>query len=117
MRERLLDKFILEHTALEKEEMNTKHNFGMLIQDLTAQKDQAIADSMERSEMKAKTLQAKADVKGPLRDTTTIMEADKTCRADSTESRQQLHAEELEANAKAIEIILSSAVQGNADEH
>eukprot|EP00972_Heterocapsa_arctica_P083574 12313840-Heterocapsa_arctica.AAC.1 len=63
--------------------MNMKHNFGMLIQDLIAQKDQVIAD-MERSEMKAKTLQAKADVKGPLRDTTTTMEADKTYLADLT---------------------------------
>ena len=35
MLEKLLDKFIAERTALEKEEMNTKHNFDMLIQAIT----------------------------------------------------------------------------------
>jgi cell division septum initiation protein DivIVA len=127
MLEKLLDKFIAERTALEKEEMNTKHNFDMLIQDLTAQKEQAIADRTEKSETKAKKLQAKADAEGSLQDTTTTMEADKKYLADTTatceqkaadfESRQQLRAEELEAIAKAIEIISSGAVAGNAEKH
>merc|ERR1719287_116342 len=127
MLEKLLDKFIAERTALEKEEMNTKHNFDMLIQDLTAQKEQAIADRTEKSETKAKKLQAKADATASLQDTTTTMEADKKYLADTTatreqkaadfESRQQLRAEELEAIAKAIEIISSGAVAGNADKH
>ena len=127
MLEKLLDKFIAERTALEKEEMNTKHNFDMLIQDLTAQKEQAIADRTEKSETKAKKLQAKADATGSLQDTTTTMEADKKYLADTTatceqkaadfESRQQLRAEELEAIAKAIEIISSGAVAGNAEKH
>jgi cell division septum initiation protein DivIVA len=107
--------------------MNTKHNFDMLIQDLTAQKEQAIADRTEKSETKAKKLQAKADAEGALQDTTTTMEADKKYLADTTatceqkaadfESRQQLRAEELEAIAKAIEIISSGAVAGNAEKH
>jgi len=127
MLEKLLDKFIAERTALEKEEMNTKHNFDMLIQDLTAQKEQAIADRTEKSETKAKKLQAKADATGQLQDTTTTMEADKKFLADTSatceqkaadfESRQQLRAEELEAIAKAIEIISSGAVSGNAEKH
>jgi len=127
MLEKLLDKFIAERTALEKEEMNTKHNFDMLIQDLTAEKEQAIADRTEKSETKAKKLQAKADAEGELQDTTTTMEADKKYLADTTatceqkaadfESRQQLRAEELEAIAKAIEIISSGAVAGNAEKH
>jgi len=127
MLEKLLDKFIAERTALEKEEMNTKHNFDMLIQDLTAQKEQAIADRTEKSETKAKKLQAKADATASLQDTTTTMEADKKYLADTTatceqkaadfESRQQLRAEELEAIAKAIEIISSGAVSGNAEKH
>merc|ERR1712232_953708 len=42
-----------------------------------------------------------------------------TCEQKATdfESRQQLRAEELEAIAKAIEIISSGAVAGNAEKH
>jgi len=127
MLSKLLDKFVSERTALEKEEMNTKHNFDMLIQDLTAEREQATADRTEKSESKAKALENKAQAQADLEDTTTTMEADKkyladtqaTCaqKASDFESRQQLRAEELEAIAKAIEIISSGAVSGNADKH
>merc|ERR1712222_47691 len=125
--EKLLDKFIEERTVLEKEEMNSKQAFEMLVQDLTAQIDQAKQDRTEKAETKAKKLQAKADAKGELTETTTTKEADKkyladlvaTCeqKASDFESRQQLRTEELEAIAKAIEIISSGAVSGNADKY
>jgi len=125
MLEKLLDKFIDERTVLEKEEMNSKHAFDMLIQDLSAQIEQAKQDRGEKTETKAKKLQAKADAEGDLTDTTTTRDADQkylddlvaTCEQKATdfESRQQLRVEELEAIAKAIEIISSSAVTGNAD--
>merc|ERR1712156_668180 len=124
---KLLDIFIDERTVLEKEEMNSKQAFDMLIQDLTAQIDQAKQDRTEKAETKAKKLQAKADAKGDLTETTTTKEADKkyladlvaTCEQKATdfESRQQLRAEELEAVAKAIEIVSSGAVKGNAEKH
>jgi len=127
MLEKLLDKFVDEHTALEKEEMNGKHAYDMLMQDLTAQVDQATQDREEKSEIKAKKLQAKADAQGDLADTTTTMQADETYLGDLTatceqkasdfESRQQLRAEEIEAVGKAIEIISSGAVAGNAEKH
>merc|ERR1719213_1290563 len=44
MLEKLLDKFIDERTTLEKEEMNSKHAYDMLMQDLKAQIAQASAD-------------------------------------------------------------------------
>merc|ERR1719512_619029 len=44
MLEKLLDKFIDQRTDLEKKEMNGKHAFDMLIQDLNAQIDQATTD-------------------------------------------------------------------------
>merc|ERR1719188_1160174 len=44
MLEKLLDKFIAERTTLEKEEMNAKHAYDMLIQDLKAQIAQATQD-------------------------------------------------------------------------
>jgi len=127
MLEKLLDKFIDERTVLEKEEMNSKHAFDMLIQDLTAQLEQAKQDREEKAETKAKKLQAKADAEGDLVDTTTTRDADQkylddlvaTCEQKATdfESRQQLRTEELEAIAKAIEIISSNAVTGNADKY
>merc|ERR1719491_1163189 len=127
MLEKLLDKFIDERTTLEKEEMNSKHAFDMLMQDQKAQIAQATQDRDEKAETKAKKLQAKADAKGDLKDTTTTRDADVKYLADLTatceqkasdfESRQQLRAEEIVAIEKAIEIISSEAVEGNADKH
>jgi histone H3/H4 len=127
MLEKLLDKFIDERTTLEKEEMNARHAFEMLIQDLKAQVEQATQDRDEKAETKAKKLQAKADAEGDLQDTITTRDADQkylddltaTCeqKAADFESRQQLRAEEIEAIEKAIEIISSAAVSGNADKH
>merc|ERR1719465_105316 len=81
----------------------------------------------EKSEIKAKKLQAAADAKSDLEDTTTTMEDDKKYLADLTatceqkgadfESRQNLRGEEIEAIEKAIEIISGAAVQGNAEKH
>jgi len=127
MLEKLLDTFIEKRTQLEKEEMNTKHAFEMLIQDLAAQIDQATTDRGEKAEIKAKKLQAKAQANSDLRDTTTTKEADEKYLADLTatceqkasdfESRQQLRAEELEAIAKAIQILSSDEVKGNAEKY
>jgi len=127
MLEKLLDKFIDERTTLEKEEMNSKHAYDMLMQDLNAQIAQGTKDRDEKAETKAKKLQAKADAEGDLKDTTTTMLADKKYLADLTatceekaadfESRQQLRAEEIVAIEKAIEIISSGAVAGNAEKH
>jgi len=127
MLEKLLDKFIDERTTLEKEEMNARHAFEMLMQDLKAQVEQATQDRDEKAETKAKKLQAKADAEGDLQDTITTRDADQkylddlaaTCeqKASDFESRQQLRAEEIEAIEKAIEIISSAAVSGNAEKH
>jgi len=127
MLEKLIDEFMKERTTLEKEEMNGKHAYDMLMQDLTAQIAQATQDREGKSEAKAKALQAKADAEGDLKDTTDTRDADQkylddlsaTCeqKASDFESRQQLRAEEIEAINKAIEIISSGAVAGNSDKH
>merc|ERR1719382_110888 len=127
MLEKLLDKFIDERTTLEKEEMNSKHAYDMLMQDLKAQIAQATQDRDEKAETKAKKLQAKADAQGDLKDTTTTRDADAKYLADLTatceqkasdfESRQQLRADEIVAIEKAIEIISSGAVSGNEEKH
>mmetsp|Transcript_61557 Transcript_61557/g.173891 ORF Transcript_61557/g.173891 Transcript_61557/m.173891 type:complete len:686 (+) Transcript_61557:94-2151(+) len=125
MLEDLLDKFVAERTTLEKEEMNAKHAYEMLMQDLAAQVTQATADKDEKSEAKAKAMQSKATAEGDFKDTVATRDADEaylgdlsaTCeqKASDFESRQALRAEELEAINKAIEIISGSAVKGNAE--
>merc|ERR1712066_304331 len=101
--------------------------YDMLMQDLKAQIAQATQDRDEKAETKAKKLQAKADALGDLKDTTTTKDADVKYQADLTatceqkasdfESRQQLRADEIVAIEKAIEIISSGAVAGNAEKH
>merc|ERR1719471_2515960 len=99
----------------------------MLMQDLKSQIEQDETDRDESAATKAKRLQAKADAEGDLKDTTSTMEEDKKYLADLTatceqkasdfESRQQLRADEIVAIEKAIEIISSGAVSGNAEKH
>merc|ERR1719271_1444298 len=95
--------------------------------DLKAQIEQANSEVDSKSATKAKKLEAKATAEGDLADTTAAKEADEkylsdltaTCdqKATDFEARQQLRAEELEAIEKAIEIISSEAVSGNAEKH
>ena len=90
---------------MSRQEMNSKHAFDMLMQDLNAQIAQATQDRDEKAETKAKKLQAKADAQGDLNDTTTTRDADVKYLADLTatceqkasdfESRQQLRADEI----------------------
>merc|ERR1719223_1546182 len=127
MLEKLLDEFIAERTALEKEETQSKQAYDMLMQDLKSQLSQDNADIQSSTETKAKKLEAKAKAEGDAGDTTDQMNEDTkyledltaTCseKSKAFEARQQLRAEELEAIEKAIEIVSSGAVAGNADKH
>merc|ERR1719333_418239 len=76
MLEKLLDKFVDERTTLEKEEMNSKHAYDMLMQDLNAQVAQGEKERNAKAEAKSKALQAKADAEGDLADTTSTRDAD-----------------------------------------
>jgi prefoldin subunit 5 len=125
MLEKLLDKFIAERTQLEKDEMSSKQAYQMLMQDLENGIAQSTTDKDEKTELRASTLEAKATAEGDLADTTETRDADQkylddltaTCdkKAADFEARQTLRAEELEAVEKAIEIIASGAVAGNAE--
>ena len=127
MLEKLHDKFEDERTDLEKEESNARHAYEMLVQDLTAQITTASEDREAKAREKASKLQQAAEEKGDLADTTATRDSDQTyldelmatCAQKSSdfESRQQLRTEELEALAKAVEILSSGDVSGNADKH
>jgi len=120
-------KFEDERTELEKEETNARQAFEMLSQDLKAQIDQATQARTEKAEAKAKALQAAADAKGDLQDTTTTRDDDSKYLADLTATceqksaafaeRQQLRADEIAAVEKAIEILSSGAVSGASEKH
>jgi len=127
MLEKLHDKFEDERTDLEKEESNARHAYEMLVQDLTAQIDTATDDREAKAQQKAGKLQTAAEEKGDLADTTATRDSDETylsdlvatCQQKSSdfESRQQLRTDELAAIDKAVEILSSGAVSGNADKH
>merc|ERR1719456_1936505 len=99
----------------------------MLIQDLTAQIETATEDREAKAQEKASKLQKAAEDKGDLADTTATRDADQTylddlvaeCTQKSSdfESRQQLRTDELAAIDKAIEILSSGSVSGNADKY
>merc|ERR1719401_2509449 len=100
--------------------MNRVSAYELMIQDLNSQISYATQKRTEKAATKARTLQAKADAKGDLHDTTTTRDADQvylddlvaTCETKATdfESRQTLRIQEMEAIKKATEIISGEAV-------
>jgi hypothetical protein len=127
MLQKLLDKFEDERVQLEKEEQEKRHSYQMLMQDRKNQEDHAKATVEEKSGIKAKKLQSKAEAEGNLQDTTATRDDDKayledlvaTCQKKSGDfkKRQELRGEEIAAIEKAIEIISSGAVSGAAEKH
>lgn len=127
MLDKLHAQFTEERTTLEKEEMNSKHAYIMLIEDLEAGISKAETDSTKKSEDKAQELQMKADAEGDLEQTEGVKAADTKYKTDTDatcaqkqsdfESRQALRQEELEAIDKAISIIAGEAVSGNSGKY
>jgi len=127
MLQKLQDKFIDERTNLEKEEANSKHSFGMLIQDLDAQVQQAQEDSTEKSTDRGARLQSKAMASGDLveesslktTDSKSLSDMKSSCALQSSdfESRQSLRSLEIQGIEKAMEILSGNMVAGNAAKH
>lgn len=124
---RLLDKFLEERTKLERDEVNAKHTFQLLIQGLDDQTKQAAADRSDKISTKTGKMEAVATAKGTLADAVTARDVDKaflnnviaTCkgRAVAFTSRQDLRTEEINAISEAIKIISSDAVSGSSERH
>merc|ERR1719161_3267656 len=123
----LNEKFFTEREALEKQEVDARHAFGVLQQDLKTQIKGATEAREEKKVAKSKSLQAAADAKGDLRDTIGTRDDDMKYLADLTatcdekatafEKRQHLRSEELTAVKKAIEILSSDSVSGASEKH
>merc|ERR1719408_1043767 len=126
MLEKLLTKFEDERATLEREESNARHAYEMLSQDLANQISTATETRNTKAEQKSSTEQANADAKVSLEETTAARDSDQRYLDETTsmcsqkaaayEARQELRTEELQAIAKAIEII-STQVSGLAEKH
>merc|ERR1719420_1355880 len=127
MLENLRDKFQKEKNDLEKDEMGAKHTYDLMQLELKDSISAAESMRAAKAKMKAGKEADAATDKGSLADTTASKAEDEKyledlvaqCEQKSNDfaSRQQLRAEELEAIQKAIEIISSPDVAGNAGKH
>jgi len=127
----LLKKLLAEFTAklgqCQKEEMNSKHAYDMVIADLTdsienaekeieaktVEKEQKSEKSASNKKQLSATVADKAENEKLLKSTETECSEKKLSFAE----KQKLRKEELEAIAKAIEILSSDDVSGNADKY
>merc|ERR550514_2257806 len=127
MLKNLQDDFRKKAKECEKAEMNAKHAFDMIIQDLTDSISRANSDIEEKTAEKEKKTEQIAEDKSMLaateadlaEDTKTLSDLEAECsqKGESFKEKQQLRAEEIEAIGKAIEILQSGAVSGNAEKH
>jgi len=127
MLEKLQDQFRDERSTLEKEEMEKKHAYEMMMQDLTDEIERATAERSRKMKTKAQRMEDAAAAKGDLSDTTAARDADQKyledivagCSQKSSDfaDRQKLRDEELKAVEKAIEILGSGAVSGAGETH
>jgi len=127
MLEKLLHKFEDELFAVEKAEMNAVANYEMLAQKLTALIRDAKDGIAKKTAEKASKLEFAAECKGELETTSaTKAEDEKTlsdtkaecyAKSDEYEKNQKTRSDEVKAIEKAIEIMSSPAVSGNAEKH
>eukprot|EP00397_Hematodinium_sp_SG-2012_P023705 GEMP01024644.1.p1 GENE.GEMP01024644.1~~GEMP01024644.1.p1 ORF type:complete len:660 (+),score=201.60 GEMP01024644.1:67-2046(+) len=127
MMEKLLHKFVEEKRSLETEEANAKHAHQTLVQSLTDQIDAANDERTNKEALKGKRETKAAEAAGDREDAQKAFDEDSKYLADlrlecdqksfDYENRQKLRAEELVALNKAVEILSSGDVAGNADKH
>merc|ERR1719393_58703 len=127
MLDKMEDKFVDKRDELEKDEMDNKHSYQMLMQGLQDTTEKLKKQLGRKAERKTQREEDAATAKGELKDTTASRDEDQKylddavagCEQKSSdfEERQKLRAEELEAIKKAIEIISGEAVSGAADKH
>mmetsp|Transcript_119123 Transcript_119123/g.237541 ORF Transcript_119123/g.237541 Transcript_119123/m.237541 type:complete len:659 (-) Transcript_119123:118-2094(-) len=125
--EGLEKKFKGELADVEEDEANQAHYYELEMIHLTDTITKSTEDKEEKTVVKAKTAAASAKAKGDLADTKKELAADKELKADieatyaakstTYAQNQQVRKEEIEALAKAIEIIANPEVAGSYKEH
>jgi len=123
----LKDKFVEERSALEKEEMNKRHAYELLLQDLKKSVATAEDSISSKAQRKAQSLQSAATMKADLQDTTTTRTDDQKILATTTatctqkeadfQERQRLRAEEISAIEQALEILSGDKVSGTSSKY
>merc|ERR1719258_1031941 len=111
----------------QKTEMNQKHSYDMLMQDLTNRLDKTKDTRAKDIAQKAKKTQQLADAEGEKADTEAALAEDQKylqelkemChqKTQEYEARQELRQGEQDAIAKAVEILSGGSVSGAADKH
>merc|ERR1719265_1642814 len=124
---KLKDEFRGKLGQCQKEEMNSKHAFDMIVTDLVDSIENSKATIEEKTETKARKQEKTAMNKKELAQTIAAKKADEQTLADmeieckekklSFGEKQQLRTEEIEAIQQAIKILQSPDVSGNADKH
>mmetsp|Transcript_8231 Transcript_8231/g.17973 ORF Transcript_8231/g.17973 Transcript_8231/m.17973 type:complete len:717 (-) Transcript_8231:57-2207(-) len=124
---RLSGEFQEKLAESQKEEMSSRHAFDMIMEDLT----DAIANAKKNTEEKTaekerkqeaaalnkKQLAATTEDEASSSETLSDLEAECSQKKMSYEEKQTLRVEELEALDKAIEILSSPDLLGNAEKH
>merc|ERR1719506_3649197 len=112
---------------LEKEETDSKYAFETLIGQLDLNTEQAQNEIEEKTQSKAQRLADFESFTKEVEATSATLKMDEkyfadleaqcTTKSEEFEARQKMREEELEAIAKAIEVMSSGTVSGAADEH
>jgi uncharacterized protein YoxC len=127
MLKKLEDEFREKLGQCQKEEMNSKHAYDMIMFDLKDSTENAEKDSKAKTEEASRKLSKAAEEKKQLSATVTVREANERTLRDTTteclekslsfQEKQKLRTEELEAIGKAIEILGSPEVAGSSEKY
>merc|ERR1719375_656560 len=127
MLKKLRDEFRTQLADRQKEEMNSKHAYDMVVQDLTDLIENSNQSIEEKTITKARKEEKTASNKKELAATITMKKEDEKTLSEmqveckekglSFGEKQQLRTEEIEAIAQAIKILQSGDVSGNAEKH
>merc|ERR1719149_130614 len=127
MLKKLKDEFRTKLADCQKEEMNSKHAYDMVVQDLVdaiENSNQSIEDKkVTKARKQEKAAQDKKDlgatIKMKAEDEKTLSDMKVECQEKklSFDEKQQLRTDEITAIGKAIEILKSPESMGNAEKH
>merc|ERR1719199_1610777 len=127
MLKKLKDEFRTKLADCQKEEMNSKHAYDMVVQDLVDSIENSNQSIEDKKVTKARKEEKAAQDKKELAATITMKKEDEKTLADmeveceekqlSFDEKQQLRTEEIEAINQAIKILQSPDALGNAEKH